>query len=212
MRRWEILFSNNIINNLRHKKYEEDLEKKKYLKKMNEIGRFTRFITKFRSMFTKTHEFEPDNLTDKKFKNIVDGFKSSRTKISKIEKIKKLPTEEKDENNNNNFGFLQKNEFSKTAQGQKNSNASEMVKNKINNNPEKYDYDYEHPYDDEIVTEHLGGKFKPLPLKMNMEFDQNDSLDVMDDYKNLRTSKEKVKVNEFSEDFSNNEKNDMLNI
>ena len=73
MRRWEILFSNNIINNLRHKKYEEDLEKKKYLKKMEEIGRFTRFITKFRSMFTKTNEFEPDNLTDKKFKNMVDG-------------------------------------------------------------------------------------------------------------------------------------------
>jgi hypothetical protein len=95
MRRWEILFSKDMINNLRHKKYQEDFKRKNYVKKMEQIGRFSRFITKFRSMFFKNNEFEPDNLTDKKFKNVVDGFKSSK-KLAKNQKNKRLIRDEKD--------------------------------------------------------------------------------------------------------------------
>ncbi len=116
IRRWEVLFSKDIINNLRHKKYQEDFKKKSYYKKIEEVGRFTRFISKFRKIFSKSEDYEPENLTDKKFKGVVDGFRSSRKEkkssqmnIENIQKenMKMIPSDERQGNylieDNNNF-------------------------------------------------------------------------------------------------------------
>jgi hypothetical protein len=79
-RRIEILFSDNIINNLRHHKYEDDYSKKVYLKKLSEMQKYTRSLAKFKKMLNETDNYEPDNLEDKKLKDMVDTFKSERHK------------------------------------------------------------------------------------------------------------------------------------
>jgi hypothetical protein len=150
IRRWEVLFSKDIINNLRYKNYEGDFIKKSYIKKIEEVGRFTRFITKFRKMFTKSGEYEPENLTDKKFKAVVDGFRSSRkerkTIQMKIETMQKeanrmLPSDERQGNyvvddnniyNNNAFNILHKNETNNFSNRNDNSRM-QRDSNYINN-------------------------------------------------------------------------------
>ncbi len=79
-RRWEVLFYNDIINNLRHDKYQKDFNKKTYMKKIEAVSKYTRSIAKFRKIFNKQDDFEPENLADKKIKAVVDGFRSSRRK------------------------------------------------------------------------------------------------------------------------------------
>jgi len=84
-RRWEILFYDDIINNLRHDKYEQDYNKKTYIKKIEAVSKYTRSIAKFRKIFNKDENFEPENLADKKIKAVVDGFRSSKKKSKMLE-------------------------------------------------------------------------------------------------------------------------------
>lgn len=83
-RRWEVLFYDDIINNLRHDKYQQDYNKKTYKKKIEAVTKYTRSIAKFRKIFNKQDDFEPENLADKKIKAVVDGFRSSKRKQKNI--------------------------------------------------------------------------------------------------------------------------------
>ena len=86
-RRWEVMFYDDIINNLRHDKYEQDYNKKTYKKKIEAVTKYTRSIAKFRKIFNKQDDFEPENLADKKIKAVVDGFRSSKRKQKNIANI-----------------------------------------------------------------------------------------------------------------------------
>ena len=98
-RRWEVLFYDDIINNLRHDKYQQDYNKKTYMKKIEAVSKYTRSIAKFRKIFNKQDDFEPENLADKKIKAVVDGFRSSKRK----NRLAALPNEAGNIANNFNY-------------------------------------------------------------------------------------------------------------
>src|SRR5690348_8726035 len=72
----ELLFSDNIINNVRHKRYERDYLKKTYAKKLSEMQKYSRSVAKFKKIYMQNADYEPDNLADKKMKDVVDYYKS----------------------------------------------------------------------------------------------------------------------------------------
>lgn len=95
-RRWEALFSIDLINNLRKNKYEQDYNKKTYIQKIENMTKYTRSIAKFKKIFNLKDDYEPENLVDKKVKAAVDDFKT-RYRQSKILNLNK-----KDYSINNN--------------------------------------------------------------------------------------------------------------
>lgn len=78
--RFQIHFTESLVNNLRHKKYEHDYTKKKYMRKLSEMQKYTRSVAKFKKIYNLNDDYEPDNLADKKIKNMVDTYKSSKVK------------------------------------------------------------------------------------------------------------------------------------
>jgi hypothetical protein len=81
MRRYGVLFSDNIINNLRNRRYENNYVKKTYIKKIEEMNKYKRSLAKFKKIYRLHDDYEPDNLNDKKIKDIVSTFKQ-RTKTT----------------------------------------------------------------------------------------------------------------------------------
>ena len=126
IRRWEVIFSVDIINNLRHKKYQQDFTKKNYVKKIEEMTKYTRSLAKFKKIFNKDKNYEPENLNDKKIKAVVDGFKIKKEK-SKILNINKEKTQVK-QRKLSNYEERSLNQDNKYA-SKKNSKNSISIKN-----------------------------------------------------------------------------------
>jgi hypothetical protein len=86
LRRYGVLFNDNIINNLRQRKYENTYVKKTYIRKIEEMNKYKRSLAKFKKIYRLQDDYEPDNLNDKKIKDIVDTFKRTKTtqKSSKV--------------------------------------------------------------------------------------------------------------------------------
>lgn len=82
LRRYERLFSDDIINNLRQKKFDQDYAKLYYTKKIEQINRYTRSIAKFKKILKSDNNYEPQNFADKKLKDFVDNFRQTKTKIN----------------------------------------------------------------------------------------------------------------------------------
>ncbi len=72
----DFLFSNDIVNNIIQDKYEYDLAKKRYYKKLDGVINCMNSIAKFKKLYKMDKDFEVDNYADKKMKEIVDLFKS----------------------------------------------------------------------------------------------------------------------------------------
>jgi hypothetical protein len=79
MRRYGVLFNDNIINNLRQRRYENNYVKKTYIRKIEEMNKYKRSLAKFKKIYRLQDDYEPDNLNDKKIKDIVDTFKRTKT-------------------------------------------------------------------------------------------------------------------------------------
>lgn len=94
MRRYELFFSDNLINNIRYNKFEDDYMKKVYIKKLSEMQKYTRSLAKFKKIYNENVNYEPENLADKKIKDMVDTFKSTRPRKS-LKNIRKLEEREK---------------------------------------------------------------------------------------------------------------------
>jgi hypothetical protein len=77
-RRFELLFNDNIITNLMQRRYKNNYAKKTYIKKIEEMNKYKRSLAKFKKIFRLHEDYEPDNLADKKIKDVVDNFKRSR--------------------------------------------------------------------------------------------------------------------------------------
>lgn len=84
-RRIEIHFSDTLVNNLRNRNFENHYDKKKYMKKLNEMQKFLRTFAKIRKISMLDDNYEPDNLADKKIKDFLDTYKS--TKLQKTNKL-----------------------------------------------------------------------------------------------------------------------------
>jgi magnesium-transporting ATPase (P-type) len=76
-RRLEVLFSDTIINNIRHNNYSDNYERKEFKDKLTEVQKYSRSLAKFKKIMKKDEEYEPQNLAEKKIKSMVDTFKSS---------------------------------------------------------------------------------------------------------------------------------------
>jgi len=88
-RRFDFLFSDSIINNIIQNKFEADFTHKLYKKKIEEIRKLHRSIGKFKKLY-KIKNQDLDNISDKRFKDIVDAYKRTH----QIEK-KNLANEDK---------------------------------------------------------------------------------------------------------------------
>ena len=84
-RRVEIHFSDTLLNNLRNRNFENHYDKKKYKKQLNEMQKFLRTFAKIRKISMLDDNYEPDNLADKKIKDFLDTYKS--TKLQKTNKL-----------------------------------------------------------------------------------------------------------------------------
>jgi hypothetical protein len=82
-RRADLHFSENIINNLRQKKYEQNYAKKIYIKKLEQMTKATRTIMKFKRLY-KDQNMETDNYADKRMKEMVEAYKSNKIKQKQI--------------------------------------------------------------------------------------------------------------------------------
>jgi hypothetical protein len=82
MRRIKIHFFDNIINNIRNRNFENDYEKKTTIRKIEEMNKYKRFLSKFKKVLQMGEDFEPDNLADKKIKDWVHAYK--RRKLDNI--------------------------------------------------------------------------------------------------------------------------------
>ena len=79
MRLNDHLFTDNIINNLRHKNYEFHSIKKKFKKKLAEIAKATRFLAKFLKFYKSEEEQKIENHLDKKMKEVADNYKKQKS-------------------------------------------------------------------------------------------------------------------------------------
>lgn len=71
------------INSVQRKDFYKRLQLKKYYKFIEEINRYERSINKFRRLLKKG-DFEPENLGDKKMKDLVENYKKSKRQINKL--------------------------------------------------------------------------------------------------------------------------------
>jgi len=78
IRRVEFHFSDTLVNNLKNKRYLNYYERKKYIKKIDEINKFIRTFEKVKKISKLDETYVPDNLADKKIKDFVETYKSSK--------------------------------------------------------------------------------------------------------------------------------------
>ena len=80
----EYLFGDNIINNIRNNKYEVDLNRKKLVKKINQMMKCTRSITKFKKVYKKDKDIQDENFADRKMKELVELYRKNKNiKVSR---------------------------------------------------------------------------------------------------------------------------------
>ena len=70
-------FADSIASNLNKGEYYQDYMKKKYIKMLEELNKYSRSIVKFKKIF-KTSNFQADNFADKRMKDIVDKYKQNK--------------------------------------------------------------------------------------------------------------------------------------
>jgi hypothetical protein len=87
MRRFKVHFIKGIINNIRNHEYEDDFDKKTTVRKMEEMNKYKRFLSKFKKILKLGDDYEPDNLADKKIKEWVMTFKRDRGIFSNPKQI-----------------------------------------------------------------------------------------------------------------------------
>lgn len=92
VRRFDFLFSDTIINSIMQNKFESNFTHKLYKKKLEEIRKFHRSVAKFKKIFKMKNE-EFDNLSDKRFKDIVDAYKRNHPVDKKTTSSKNLNKE-----------------------------------------------------------------------------------------------------------------------
>jgi hypothetical protein len=78
IRRLELFFAETLVNNLRYKNYEKDWDRKNYIRKLNKIQKFVRTVARIKKLSVLDKNYEPDNLADKKLKNIVETYRSTK--------------------------------------------------------------------------------------------------------------------------------------
>ena len=83
-RKGDFHFSENIISNLRQRKYEQNYAKKIYIKKLEQMTKATRTIMKFKRLY-KEENPDTDNYADKRMKEMVEAYRSNKLKQKKEE-------------------------------------------------------------------------------------------------------------------------------
>jgi hypothetical protein len=91
LRRADYHFSENIVNNLRQRKYEHDYAKKVYVKKLEQMTKATRSIAKFKRLYKDTN-IETDTYADKQMLEMVKVYKSNRNIKGNNENVNKKTT------------------------------------------------------------------------------------------------------------------------
>jgi hypothetical protein len=107
VRRVEFFSTDNIINNLRKKNYEDDYKKKYLVKGLEGMSKNLRYVVKFKKIL-QGHDIEDDNYANKRVKQLVELFQSTR----KSKKEKKKVTV-----NNIEFGYVKPPKRSKSFEG-----------------------------------------------------------------------------------------------
>jgi hypothetical protein len=83
-RKVDNLYLNNIINNLRNRKYEDDYLRKIYTKKLKHMSKCTRSVVKFKKIYqaNEQNQYEGgDNYADRKMKEIVELYRNNRRSL-----------------------------------------------------------------------------------------------------------------------------------
>lgn len=101
-RKIDIILSDNIINNLRNRKYEDDYLKKLYIKKLEHMAKCTRSIAKFKKIYKQIDQYQAENYADRKMKDFVEMYRKNKKKDFKAiavtpqnkSKVKKAKTED----------------------------------------------------------------------------------------------------------------------
>lgn len=79
VRRYDFLFSDTIINSIMQNRFESNYSNKLYKKKLEEIRKFQRSVAKFKRLYKVKNE-DCDNYSDKRLKDIVEGFRTKHQK------------------------------------------------------------------------------------------------------------------------------------
>ncbi len=89
VRRCDLHFSDNIINNIRQRNYEYNFIKKILANKLESLTKNIRHIVKFKKIL-QGEDLEYDNYANKKVKELVDLFQDKRKKsLNSTRKVKK---------------------------------------------------------------------------------------------------------------------------
>jgi hypothetical protein len=95
-RKIDNLLSDTIINNLRNSKYEHDYTKKLYIKKIEHMSKWTRYVARFKKIYNNNN-YEADTYADRKMKELVEKYRKNNKKAknnspdkNKITKSKSL--------------------------------------------------------------------------------------------------------------------------
>jgi len=156
----ECFLSQNIVNNLRNRNFEDDYTRKICIKKIEQMHKCSRSLAKFRRIYAansknnnnninNNNDVNNQNLADKKMKEIVDQYKNTK-KLNKIQNNvlqsnENLNLNNKEDENIRNFEVIRDNgkgmfQRAKTSE----FNNGQIIKISINNkNKSRFDKDRE---------------------------------------------------------------------
>jgi hypothetical protein len=93
MRRIEFFSADNFIHNLKQKNYEDDFKKKYLVKGLQGMSKNLRYVVKFKKML-QGGEVDDDNYANKRVKQLVEQFQSTRKiKGNKKKELKRVEKE-----------------------------------------------------------------------------------------------------------------------
>jgi hypothetical protein len=96
IRRIDLHFSENIINNIRQRKYKYNFVKKSLVNNLEDITKNIRHIVKFKKIL-KGESMEYDNYANKKVKELVDLYQETKNRNkSKIPSLKRRTLSDSD--------------------------------------------------------------------------------------------------------------------
>ena len=75
-RKIDFLLSDTIINNLRNRNYEDDYTKKIYMKKLEHMSKWTRYLARFKKIY-RNNNYEADTYADRKMKELVEKYRKN---------------------------------------------------------------------------------------------------------------------------------------
>lgn len=102
VRRFDFLFSDSLIYSIMQKRYESNFTQKLYKKKLEELKKFHRSIAKFKKIY-KMKNNQLDNLSDKRFKDIVEAYKRNHQSEKKISNKAEINKENIQNNHNHHI-------------------------------------------------------------------------------------------------------------